>query len=71
MPSLLLEPEEIKQLTGYSRKSGQYQWLTKNGFYAMQRADGKVIISREHVLEVLNPGSKKRKPKMPEFNNLN
>ena len=70
MPSLFLNSKELKQLTGYARKSGQFQWLAKNGFYAIQRADGEVIVSREHVLEVLNPGAKKRKAKSPEFNNL-
>ena len=50
---MFLTRDELRDLTGFRRPEAQLRWLLDNGFTAIRRADGRVVVAREHVLEVL------------------
>lgn len=48
-PSITLEPDELRRITGYARPSDQVTELLKQGFYRARRArDGSVVLERAH-----------------------
>ena len=53
LAGLFLTPDELRELTGRKLASAQRRWLAANGIEARRRADGKVVVAREHVLEQL------------------
>jgi Domain of unknown function (DUF4224) len=38
---MFLTPDQLHELTGYTRKSAQVRWLRKNGIQHYVRADGR------------------------------
>ena len=52
--SIILSPEELAQVTGYKRPSGQMTELHRQGFYRARRSPttGGVILEREHYVAV-------------------
>lgn len=38
---MFLTPDQLHELTGYTRKSAQVRWLRKNGVQHYVRADGR------------------------------
>lgn len=54
LPSVVLDPEELQQLTGYRRPTEQLAELHRQGFYRARRApsDGSVILERHHYAAV-------------------
>jgi hypothetical protein len=46
--SEFLFPNELHQLTGYARASGQAEWLKAKGIPHRDEG-GRIIVSREHV----------------------
>jgi hypothetical protein len=47
---LTLTPEELVEITGYTRGAEQLKWFRALGVPAKRRADGSVSVAREHYL---------------------
>ncbi len=50
---IYLTEEELIGITGLRRRRAQFNWLIKNGFKAIIRADGKPIVSRSHFESIM------------------
>lgn len=59
---MILTDEELKDLTGRSRKASQVQVLRFMGIEHRIRPDGSVAVSRAHVEQVLGAHVQARKP---------
>lgn len=51
--TMFLSAEEIKELTGYTYKAKQKQWLVESGYKFSVRRDGFPCVLRTHVERVL------------------
>lgn len=54
---MLLAPEEVFDLTGYQSRACQRRWCSQNGVTFLLRADGSLVISKQHVEERLGASS--------------
>jgi len=50
---MFLSRDEIKELTGYTYKAHQKQWLIESGYKFSVRCDGFPCVLRSHVERVL------------------
>ena len=50
---IYLTEEELIGITGLRRYRAQFNWLIKNGFKVIIRADGKPIVSRTHFESIM------------------
>ena len=55
---LTLTPEEMYDITGYTRAAEQLRWFEELGVPAKRRADGTVSVAREHYLRSGAPRDK-------------
>jgi hypothetical protein len=60
---MLLTPSEISNLTGKKRRPAQIRVLKFMGIEHRLRPDASLIISREHVMKLLDGDSVKRRIK--------
>jgi hypothetical protein len=70
---IYLTEEELIGITGLRRKRAQFNWLIKNGFKAIMRADGKPIVSRTHfesVMGGINTALKRLRAPEPDYSAL-
>jgi len=65
-PAIVLNTDELREITGRSRAPSQIAALRSLGIEYKQRADGRVIVSRQHALEVLSGGPAKLRRAQPE-----
>lgn len=63
--SLFLSDDEVQELTGLRRPAAQLGWLLDQGFTAMRRADGRVLVARAHVLKLMG-GTDTAGERLPE-----
>jgi len=49
--------EELQQLTGFKSRACQRRWCLQNGVQFMQRGDGSLVISKQHIEELLGSSS--------------
>lgn len=63
--TLHLTKAELRDVTGYKRPDAQLRWFRKNGFVALQRADGMPLVSRAHF-EAMMGAATGRKGAEPE-----
>jgi len=68
MPNLFLSPHELKEMTGKVQAQAQYNWLCRSGFFC-KLSNGRVLLSRDHVLSVMNPTHHKNRAE-PDFGAL-
>jgi hypothetical protein len=64
MQPLTLTPEELVEITGYTRGAEQLKWFRALGVPAKRRADGTMSVAREHYLRagVKAAPEEKRRP---------
>lgn len=68
---MFLAPEEVFELTGYQSRACQRRWCAQNGVTHFLRADGSLVISRQHVEERLGASSQSQaRQNGPDFSSL-
>lgn len=70
LPSIFLTSKEVEEFTGYKRPISQMEWLGCNGHQFVMNGQGRVIILRAYVENVLglNKVAKQKKEKVIEPN---
>lgn len=51
--AMFLTPHELADFTGLRQKAAQCRWLTRNGIPFRKRADGRAVVSRDHVRRLM------------------
>lgn len=67
---MFLTTDELKELTGRTQTRAQIATLRTMGIEHRLRADGKVVVLREHVAKVLGGVDSKPKRKEPNWDAL-
>lgn len=70
---MFLTDEEVYDLTHLKQRQRQAAWLAENGFHFRFRADGTILLLKDHVSQLLSPEikEKRRKDKPLNFSFLN
>lgn len=68
---MFLTTDELKELTGRSQPRAQIATLNMMGIEHRLRADGKVVVLRDHVAKVLGGVESKPKKREPNWSLIN
>jgi hypothetical protein len=70
LPSMFLTSKEVEEFTGYKRSVSQMEWLTLHGHSFAMNGQGRVIVLRAYVENLLGltQHAKKKKEKIIEPN---
>jgi hypothetical protein len=75
LPSMFLTSKEVEEFTGYKRSVSQMEWLTLHGHSFAMNGQGRVIVLRAYVENLLGlnkvAGQKKEKVIEPNWAALN
>ena len=62
--------EEIRQVSGFHRKSKQIQWLKSNRIKHTLNAYGQPVVLRSHWEAVMSEGTKRREESGPNWEGI-
>lgn len=65
--SIFLSPDEVKDLTGYTRHADQRRWLRDRGWTFEENANGRPIVLRTYAETRLGGTTVKPAEKRPNF----
>jgi hypothetical protein len=75
LPSMFLTSKEVEEFTGYKRPISQMEWLALHGHNFLMNGQGRVIVLRAYVENILGlnkvAGQKKEKVIEPNWAALN
>lgn len=68
---MFMTQPQIKEMTGAAQLGTQKRWCTNNGVEFRTANDGKLRILTDHVIDVFNPRSRKKKKKfVPNYDSI-
>ena len=68
---MFVTSKELQLLTGYKSRACQRRWCLQNGVHFMLRGDGSLVISKQHIEELLgSPTPKQVAQPEPDFTTL-
>jgi hypothetical protein len=66
----MLSPQELIELTGYTRNADQRKWLTMRGWIFVEARNGRPVVSRAYFDSKMGAVSSSRNEPAPNFSKI-